>query len=301
MEVARIKNSLNLLKKNFSEENTMAITDGDKVKIDYTGTFEDGTEFDSSKKHGQPLEFQVGTHQIIKGFENALIGMSKDEEKSITLQPEEGYGDINPENVKDIPRDQLPKEELKIGMMLVMQLPNGAQMPAKIIEVGETTVKLDLNHPLAGKILKFDFKVLEVTESSLPTPEEQAEQQKKMEEMMKKMAEAKKAAQESGAAGKEAEHEHSESCCGGEKTDSCCTEEEKTKGSCCSESLEEAVGDSDKKEEEKTEENASEEPIVEEAKEEEAKPEENAAPEPVVEEAKEAETKPEESTEEKKE
>ena len=267
----------------------MAITDGDKVKIDYTGTFEDGTEFDSSKKHGQPLEFQVGTHQIIKGFENALIGMSKDEEKSITLQPEEAYGDINPENEKEIPRDQLPKEELKVGMMLVMQLPNGAQMPAKILEVGEEKVKLDLNHPLAGKVLKFNFKVLEVEEGELPTPEEQAEQQKKMEEMMKKMAEAQKAAQEAGAGAEVEGHSH-EGCCGGHGHDDgsdCCTDDDKKEDDCCvddkkedegcgcvSESLEEAVGGSDKEEatEEKTEakeeEKATEEPKAEESTEE---------------------------------
>lgn len=135
---------------------------GAKVKIEYTGTFEDGTVFDSSEKQGHPLEFEIGAKQVIKGFEDAIKVMEVGQEKDITLQPNEAYGDVNPEMVKDIPRDKLPKEELKPGMMLGLQLTNGQHIPAVITEIGDDTVKVDLNHPLAGKVLNFKIKLIEV-------------------------------------------------------------------------------------------------------------------------------------------
>ena len=84
----------------------MPIKNGDKVKIDYEGILEDGTIFDSSKKQGKPLKFEVGAKQIIPGFENALIGMEKEEEKEIKLQPSEAYGNSNPNLLQKIPRDK---------------------------------------------------------------------------------------------------------------------------------------------------------------------------------------------------
>jgi peptidylprolyl isomerase len=141
----------------------MAVKKGDKVKIEYTGTLEDGTVFDASEKHGQPLEFEVGSGMVIKGFDDAVTGMEKDEEKEITLKPEEAYGERKDELLKKVPRDQLPKEqEPQVGMMLGMQLPNGQQVPVMITEVTEKEVTLDLNHPLAGKTLTFKLKVVDV-------------------------------------------------------------------------------------------------------------------------------------------
>ncbi len=142
----------------------MAIKQGDKVKLDYTGTLEDGTVFDSSEKHGKPLEVEIGAKQIIPGFEAALMGMEKGEEKEVTLKPADAYGDINPQLQKKVPRSQLPPEaELKAGMMLGMQMPNGQQVPVRISEVSDSEVTLDLNHPLAGKTLKFKIKVVEIS------------------------------------------------------------------------------------------------------------------------------------------
>jgi len=139
----------------------MSVKKGDKVKVEYTGTLEDGTIFDSSEKHGQPLEFEVGSGQVIKGFDDAVIGMEKDEEKEIKLSSDQAYGDIKPDLVKEFPKDQLPKEqEVKVGMMLLMGLPNGTQMPVKIVEVKDDVVMIDLNHPLAGKTLIFRIKVV---------------------------------------------------------------------------------------------------------------------------------------------
>ncbi|MBW2999183.1 peptidylprolyl isomerase [Candidatus Woesearchaeota archaeon] len=140
----------------------MPIKEGDKVTVEYTGTLEDGTVFDSSEKHGKPLEFEVGAKQLIKGFEDAVIGMEKGEEKEITLQPSEAYGDNNPQLIKEVPKEKLPQDkEVKPGMMLLMGLPNGAQVPARITEVTEKTVKIDLNHPLAGKVLNFKIKIVD--------------------------------------------------------------------------------------------------------------------------------------------
>lgn len=135
---------------------------GDKIKVDYTGTFEDGTVFDSSEKHDQPLEFEAGSGQVVKGFDDAIMGMKKGEEKEITLQPSEAYGDPNPELVKKAPREQLPEGDLKVGTLLVMGLPNGMQVPVKILEMDDKEVTLDLNHPLSGKVLKFKIKIVDI-------------------------------------------------------------------------------------------------------------------------------------------
>ena len=142
------------------------VENGNKVKVDYEGTFEDGTVFDSSKHgdHSHPLEFEVGAKQVIAGFENAVLGMELNEEKEVTLEAADAYGNPNPELIKKIPRDVLPKEgpEPQPGMMLAMQAPTGQQIPAKIVEVDEKEVTIDLNHPLAGKKLIFKIKVVEI-------------------------------------------------------------------------------------------------------------------------------------------
>ncbi|MFC1685723.1 peptidylprolyl isomerase [Nanoarchaeota archaeon] len=143
----------------------MVIKKGDKVKVEYEGKFEDGTVFDSSTHgdHSHPIEFVVGTGQVVKGFDNAVEGMEKDQEKEFTVSPDEGYGQPNPELKKEIPRTVLPKDqEPKVGAMLVMGMPNGQQIPAKIVAIEKDTVTLDLNHPLAGKKLLFKVKVVEI-------------------------------------------------------------------------------------------------------------------------------------------
>lgn len=141
----------------------MPVKKGDKVKVDYTGTFDDGTVFDSSEKHGNPLEFEVGAGKVIKGFDNAMEGMETGEEKDVKLQPADAYGDHDPQMFKKVPKDQLPKEqEVKVGMVLGVTLPNGAQIPAKITEIDDASATLDLNHPMAGKVLNFKLKLVEI-------------------------------------------------------------------------------------------------------------------------------------------
>lgn len=141
----------------------MKIKEGNKVKVEYEGKLENGEVFDSSEKHGKPLEFEVGKKQMIPGFEKAVIGMEKGQEKEFTLESKDAYGDPNPQLVKSVPREQLPKDqEPQVGMILGITLPNGAQFPAKIIEVGDKEIKLDMNHPLAGKKLTFKIKIVDV-------------------------------------------------------------------------------------------------------------------------------------------
>jgi FKBP-type peptidyl-prolyl cis-trans isomerase 2 len=141
----------------------MKIENGNKIKVEYEGRLEDGTVFDSSKNHGQALEFEVGAHQVIPGFEEGVVGMAVNEEKEINISVEKAYGPRREELFKEVPKDQLPEgEEPKVGMMLGVGLPNGQQVPATITEVNEKSIKIDLNSPLAGKALIFKVKVLEI-------------------------------------------------------------------------------------------------------------------------------------------
>ncbi len=141
----------------------MPVKNGDKVKVEYTGTLDDGTVFDSSKTHDQLLQFEVGSHEVIAGFENAVVGMEQGQEKKITIQPADGYGDRNQQMVQKVPRDALPKEqEPTVGMTLIMGLPTGERFPVTITAVSGAEVTLDMNHPLAGKVLHFRIKVVEI-------------------------------------------------------------------------------------------------------------------------------------------
>jgi FKBP-type peptidyl-prolyl cis-trans isomerase 2 len=141
----------------------MPVKKGDRIKVEYTGTLEDGTVFDATEKHGAPLEFEVGSGQLIKGFDDAVMGMELGAEKEIKLKPAEAYGEPKDDMMKKVPRDQLPKDQdPKEGMMLVIGLPNGQQIPAKIAKVDDAEVTIDLNHPLAGKTLKFKIKISEI-------------------------------------------------------------------------------------------------------------------------------------------
>ena len=141
------------------------IKKGNKVKVEYTGTFDDGTIFDSSNRgeESHPLEFEVGAGQVIKGFDEAVEGMKVGEEKEIHLEAKEAYGDMNPEMIKTVPKERLPAEA-KEGSILAVGLPNGVKIPAKILEMNEKEAKIDLNHPLAGKNLNFKLKIVDIKE-----------------------------------------------------------------------------------------------------------------------------------------
>ena len=136
---------------------------GDKIKVEYEGSLDDGTVFDSSDKHDAPLEFTAGSGQLIKGFDEAVIGMKKGEEKVVKIPPEEAYGTHNPELVKDLPRDCFPKEqEIKPGMIFMMKTEDGRQIPLRISKVTDDKITVDLNPPLAGKTLTFKIKIVAI-------------------------------------------------------------------------------------------------------------------------------------------
>jgi len=135
------------------------IKKGDKIQVHYTGTLDDGTIFDSSEGK-EPLAFEAGAGQMIKGFDQAVIGMKVGEEKTIKIPPEEAYGEYNKEFIQKVPKDKIPPEA-KLDDTLIVSTATG-QRQAKIIELTDTEATLDLNHPLAGKTLNFKIKIVEV-------------------------------------------------------------------------------------------------------------------------------------------
>lgn len=135
---------------------------GDTVRVHYTGTLEDGTQFDSSRG-GEPLEFAMGQGQLITGFENAVAGLATGDSCTVTLAPGEAYGESNAEMIQDVPRDMMPEGlELESGMVLQGQAGDGQVNNFTVVSFTEETVKLDANHPLAGKTLTFDIELVEI-------------------------------------------------------------------------------------------------------------------------------------------
>lgn len=140
---------------------TKAVKIGDTISVDYTGKLQTGKVFDTSQ--GQdPLKFTVGSGMLIKGFDQAVIGMKKGEKKTVVIEPEEGYGLRNEELYVDIPRLHFPEEiPLTEGLQLELQDPEGRPVPASIAKIGEESVRMDINHYLAGKTLEFDITIIE--------------------------------------------------------------------------------------------------------------------------------------------
>ncbi len=138
------------------------VKEGDKVKIHYTGSLDDGTVFDSSQGR-EPLEFTTGSGQVIKGFEKGVLGMKVGQEKTIHIPAEEAYGPANPQLIRKLPRKALPKErEPQVGMIIGLVRSDGMQTEAKIIAVTEEEISVDLNHPLAGEALNFKVKLVSI-------------------------------------------------------------------------------------------------------------------------------------------
>jgi peptidylprolyl isomerase len=140
----------------------MIIENGHKISVHYTGTFEDGEQFDSSRERG-PLDFEVGAGQMIKGFDLAVVGMKVGESKTITLPPEEAYGSKNEEMLVEVKRENFPEGmELEVGMQLQLTNQDGQPVPAVVANIGEEEVTMDVNHPMAGKTLIFDIEIVEI-------------------------------------------------------------------------------------------------------------------------------------------
>jgi peptidylprolyl isomerase len=136
---------------------------GDQVQVHYTGTLADGTVFDSSAGR-DPLEFTIGSGQVIPGFDEAVKGMKVGEKKTVTIPSDEAYGPHFDDMVVEVPREKLPSNiEPKVGQMLEATRPDGEKIGFIITNISDNnTVTLDANHPLAGKDLTFDIELVKI-------------------------------------------------------------------------------------------------------------------------------------------
>ena len=135
---------------------------GDRVKVHYTGKFENEEVFDSSRER-QPLEFTIGKGDVIPGFEGGVVGMEIGESKRLLIPPEEGYGSRREDLVVVVKRSDLPKFIVPtVGKRFKIRQPDGQSVVATIADIDEDRVTLDGNHPLAGHTLLFDVELLEI-------------------------------------------------------------------------------------------------------------------------------------------
>jgi peptidylprolyl isomerase len=138
------------------------VKSGDTVRIHYTGTLTDGQTFDSSEGR-DPLEFTIGSGQIIPGLEAALPGMTVGDKKTVEVPADEAYGQPDPNAQQAVPRGEIPDDiPLDLGTQLQVQTPQGQVMPVTVVDVTEEQVTLDANHPLAGKDLTFNIELVEI-------------------------------------------------------------------------------------------------------------------------------------------
>lgn len=135
---------------------------GDTVRIHYTGTLDDGTQFDSSAGR-DPLEFALGGGQVIPGFDSAVDGMAVGDNKTVTIPADEAYGERHEQLVQQVPKSALPEEmEPSVGMQLQSQSPDGQVMNLVVTEVEDETITVDANHPLSGQALTFALELVEI-------------------------------------------------------------------------------------------------------------------------------------------
>ena len=133
---------------------------GDTVRVHYTGRLDDGTVFDSSRER-EPLEFTVGSGQVISGFERAVEGMEVGEARETRIEADDAYGERRDDLVLALPKEQVPEDmEIAPGMRLELRQPDGQAVPVTVAEVGDESVTLDANHPLAGQPLTFELELV---------------------------------------------------------------------------------------------------------------------------------------------
>lgn len=136
------------------------LENGKVVRVHYTATLENGDVFDSSVSRNEPIEFTIGSGQVIPGFESVVSEMTVGEKRNITLQPSEAYGEVIPENTQEIPKELAP-EGVEVGVMLTAETPQGP-VNVTVSEIKENSIVVDGNHPLAGKTLNFEVELVEV-------------------------------------------------------------------------------------------------------------------------------------------
>lgn len=141
---------------------TKAAKAGDTVMLHYIGRYEDGRIFDSSMER-DPIPVEIGAGEIIKGLEKAVVGMQAGEKKTVTVKPEEGYGNYNENLLTEMPKERIPEDiSPEKGMILQFDDKKGLTLQVVVDEVLDKSIILDANHPLAGKNLVFDIEVVKV-------------------------------------------------------------------------------------------------------------------------------------------
>lgn len=146
-------------------EQEMTISTGKKVTIEYTLKLDDNAVVDSNVG-SEPLSYVHGSKQIIPGLEKELDGMKIGDIKQVKVSPSDGYGEINEKAIIEVAKDHIPEDAMKVGAQLQGQNTSGKVVFATVKEIKENTVVLDHNHPLAGKTLHFDVKILDIQEVS---------------------------------------------------------------------------------------------------------------------------------------
>lgn len=144
------------------------VKNGDYVQLHYTGSLEDGTVFDTSLD-GEPLEFLVGGGGIIAGFNDAVIGMEVEGEKLVTLPPEQAYGEPRQDLKREFPKSMLGDRQIEVGQDLRFGSPHGP-VTGKVLAIEPDKFLVDFNHPLAGKTLLFQIKVVGITDQPTQQP-----------------------------------------------------------------------------------------------------------------------------------
>jgi FKBP-type peptidyl-prolyl cis-trans isomerase SlyD len=143
------------------------VKDGMMVSVEYTLKSPEGKVIETSKGK-EPLKYIHGRRMMIPGLEKELTGMKVGSEKHVTVKPEDGYGKIDPKAVQEVPKDKIPANALKVGAVLAARSPEGMVIPMTVREIKEKTVVMDLNHPMAGKTLVFDVKVVDIQPAPQP-------------------------------------------------------------------------------------------------------------------------------------
>lgn len=151
-------------------DKVMTVSSGTKVSIEYTLRLKEDKDTEAvidTNVGSEPLTYVQGSHQIIPGLEKALEGMKIGETRRVTVKPEEGYGVVDQEAFVEVKKEQIPQDALKVDTQLEGRDESGQTVYARVVEIKDQTVVLDLNHPLAGKTLYFDIKILEIQKAAV--------------------------------------------------------------------------------------------------------------------------------------